>query len=146
MNVEATPAAGLVLTNPTPGMLVASGAASSAPLDFLSPKGFALLGLLVPLVVLYILKVRRKKLRVASTWLWASAKRDLIARSPWKKLIAQVPLILQALALLLLGLALARPATRGGAIMGDHVAIIIDASASGAFSFGRNSCGIYWRQ
>lgn len=130
MNVEATPAAGLVLTNPTPGMLVASGAASSAPLDFLSPKGFALLGLLVPLVVLYILKVRRKKLRVASTWLWASAKRDLIARSPWKKLIAQVPLILQALALLLLGLALARPATRGRAIMGDHVAIIIDASAS----------------
>lgn len=115
-------------TNPTLGVLVAAG--SSAPLDFLAPKGLALLGLLVPLVVLYILKVRRKRLRVASTWLWASAKRDLIARSPWQKLIAQVPLILQALALLLLGLALARPATRGRAIMGDHIAIIIDASAS----------------
>ncbi len=116
------------MTNLAANPLFAAGSAS--PLEFLSPKGLALLGLLVPLVVLYILKVRRKRLRVASTWLWASAKRDLIARSPWKKLIAQVPLILQALALLLLGLALARPATRGRAIMGDHVAIIIDASAS----------------
>jgi len=110
--------------------MFASASSSGAPLDFLAPKGLALLGLLVPLILLYILKVRRKRLRVASTWLWASAKRDLIARSPWKKLIAQVPLVLQALALLLLGLALARPATRGRAIMGDHVAIIIDASAS----------------
>jgi len=119
---------GLTATNSIPSVVFAAG--SSAPLDFLAPKGLALLGLLVPLVVLYILKVRRKRLRVASTWLWASAKRDLIARSPWQKLIAQVPLILQALALLLLGLALARPATRGRAIMGDHIAIIIDASAS----------------
>ncbi len=102
----------------------------SSPLDLLAPKGLALLGLLAPLVLLYILKVRRKKKRVASTWLWASAKRDLIARSPFQKLIAQVPLVLQALALLLLGLALARPATRGRAITGDHLAIIVDASAS----------------
>lgn len=126
MVLEFLPACGFASTNLSSGFLLASG----APLDFLTPKGFALLGLLAPLILLYILKVRRKRLRVASTWLWASAKRDLIARSPWKKLIAQVPLILQALALLLLGLALARPATRGRAIMGDHVAIIIDASAS----------------
>ncbi|UQA60116.1 vWA domain-containing protein [Polyangium aurulentum] len=103
---------------------------AGSPLALLAPKGLALLGLLGPLVLLYILKVRRKRLRVGSTWLWASAKRDLLARSPFKKLIAQVPLVLQALALLLLGLALARPATRGRAITGDHVAIIIDASAS----------------
>ncbi|MDC0741397.1 vWA domain-containing protein [Polyangium mundeleinium] len=102
----------------------------SSPLDLLAPKGLALLGLLGPLVLLYILKVRRKRKRVASTWLWASAKRDLIARSPFQKLIAQVPLILQALALLLLAFALARPATRGRAITGDHLAIIVDASAS----------------
>jgi hypothetical protein len=101
-----------------------------SPVELLTPKGLALLGLAVPLVLLYILKVRRKRKRVASTWLWASAKRDLIARSPWKKLIAEVPLILELLALLLFGLALARPATRGRALTGDHVAIIVDASAS----------------
>lgn len=130
MSLERFDASTAAPTNLSEASLLASASSSGAPLDLLAPKGLALLGLLAPLILLYILKVRRKRLRVASTWLWASAKRDLIARSPWKKLIAQVPLVLQALALLLLGLALARPATRGRAIMGDHVAIIIDASAS----------------
>jgi hypothetical protein len=97
MTLEFVSSKGFAETNLSSGLLFASSAGSAAPLDLLAPKGLALLGLLVPLVVLYILKVRRKRLRVASTWLWASAKRDLIARSPWKKLIAQVPLILQAL-------------------------------------------------
>ncbi|MCA9593149.1 MAG: VWA domain-containing protein [Myxococcales bacterium] len=100
------------------------------PVELKSPGGLWLLGLLVPLVLLYILKVRRQRLRVASTWLWAQAQRDLMAKSPFKRLIMQVPLVLQALALILLALALARPATRGGAIIGDHVAIIVDTSAS----------------
>jgi hypothetical protein len=100
------------------------------PVELKSPGGLWLLGLLVPLVLLYILKVRRQRLRVASTWLWAQAQRDLMAKSPFKRLIVQVPLVLQALALILLALALARPATRGGAIVGDHVAVVIDTSAS----------------
>ena len=41
-------------------------------LSLLAPKGLWLLGLLAPLVVLYILKIRRQRRRVASTWLWAS--------------------------------------------------------------------------
>src|SRR5262249_46057399 len=40
------------------------------------------------------------------------------------------PLILQILALIALAIALARPAARGGKIQGDHVAIVIDVSAS----------------
>ena len=57
------------------------------PLELLRPSGLWLLGLLVPLVVLYILKVRRRRLRVSSTWLWAVARRDLLARSPFRRLI-----------------------------------------------------------
>src|SRR6185436_3983035 len=105
-------------------------AGKGAVLELLSPAGLALLALLVPLVILYILKVKRRRRAVGSTWLWAVAKRDLMAKSPFKRLIAQVPLILQALALLALGFALARPATRGRAFTGDHVAIVIDTSAS----------------
>ncbi len=63
-------------------------------LSLLAPKGLWLLALLVPLIALYILKVRRKRLRVGSTWLWASAQRDLLAKSPFKKLVAQLSLIL----------------------------------------------------
>ena len=35
----------------------------------LAPKALWLLALVAPLLVLYILKVKRKRLRVASTWL-----------------------------------------------------------------------------
>jgi len=100
------------------------------PLELGSPAGLWLLGLSVPLVVLYILKVRRQRLRVASTWLWGAAQRDLLARSPFKRLVPQVPLFLQLLALLLLALAAAGPSTRGAGIVGDHVAIVVDTSAS----------------
>ena len=100
------------------------------PFELTAPKLLWTLGLLVPLVVLYILKVKRKRLTVPSTWLWAQAQRDLMARSPFKRLILQVPLLLQALVLILLALAAASPATRGKTVTGDHVAIVIDTSAS----------------
>lgn len=100
------------------------------PVELLSPWMLGVLGLCVPLVVLYILKVRRNRMKVSSTWLWLQARRDLMARSPFKKLILQVPLILQLLVLALLALAAARPATLGKALDGDHVAIVIDTSAS----------------
>ncbi len=105
-------------------------ASAGAPLALLSPGGLWLLALLGPLVLLYILKIKRSRRRVPSTWLWAAAQRDLMARAPFRKLIAQLPLVLQALALALLALALARPASRGRELTGDHVAIVLDASAS----------------
>jgi hypothetical protein len=105
-------------------------------LHLLSPWGLALLAGAVPLVVLYILKIKRRRQRVSSTWLWAGAQRDLMAKQPFRKLIAQVPLLLELLALAALALALARPSSRGGAIDGDHVAVVIDASASMATRVG----------
>lgn len=98
--------------------------------NFLSPIGLALAGLIAPLILLYILKVRRKRAKVSSTWLWRAHARDLLARSPIKKLIAQLSLVLQILALVLLALALARPASLGAEQPGSHVAIVLDLSAS----------------
>ncbi|KYF63094.1 hypothetical protein BE11_43995 [Sorangium cellulosum] len=105
-------------------------ASAGSPLSLLAPGGLWLLALLGPLVLLYILKIKRSRRRVPSTWLWAAAQRDLMARAPFRRLIAQLPLVLQVLAIALLALALARPASRGRALTGDHVAIILDASAS----------------
>lgn len=102
----------------------------SSSLEMLAPAGLWLAATLVPLLLLYLLKVRRKRRRVGSTWLWQAARRDLMARSPFKRLIVQVPLILQALALLALAVAAARPASRGKALTGSHVAVIVDTSAS----------------
>lgn len=102
----------------------------------LDPKGLLLLGLLAPLVVLYILKIKRKRLVVPSTWLWQSAQRDLLAKAPFRKLIAQASLILQALAIILLALALSRPSIEGTELVGDHVAVVVDVSASMAAEGG----------
>ena len=52
------------------------------PFEILNPAGLWMLTALVPLVVLYILKIKRQRLRVPSTWLWAAAQRDLLAKSP----------------------------------------------------------------
>ncbi len=95
-----------------------------------NPQGLWLLGLLAPLVVLYILKIRRQRVTVASTWLWQAAARDMLARSPWQRLRGRLLLLVEALALAALALALARPALSGARIDSEHVALVIDASAS----------------
>ncbi|NOU34327.1 MAG: VWA domain-containing protein [Polyangiaceae bacterium] len=95
-----------------------------------NPKGLFLLLLAIPIVLLYVLKVRRERRVVGSTWLWAEARRDLTARHPWKRLRAEVPLALQLLGLLGLALAFAEPALRGRGSSGRTVGIVIDTSAS----------------
>lgn len=103
---------------------------------FLDPKGLLLLAGLAPLVVLYVLKIKRRRQRVSSTWLWASAQRDLVAKHPFRKLVPELPLLLEILALVALAVAMARPSTRGAAIEGDHIAIVLDTSASMATRVG----------
>jgi hypothetical protein len=105
-------------------------------LHLLDPKGLLLLAGLAPLVLLYILKIRRQRQRVPSTWLWAAAQRDLLAKHPFRRLIPEVPLILEILALLALAFALARPTSGGGPIDGDHLALVVDVSASMATRVG----------
>lgn len=97
---------------------------------FGNPQGLWLLGLLAPLIALYVLKVRRQRVTVASTWLWQAAARDMLAKSPWQRLRGRLLLLVEALALLALGLALARPALSGARIDSEHLALVLDASAS----------------
>ncbi len=95
-----------------------------------NPSGLWLLGLLGPLLLLYVLKVRRQRVRVSSTWLWQAAARDMLAKSPWQRLRRRMLLLVEALALLALGLAYARPALRGAGLDSEHVALVLDVSAS----------------
>jgi hypothetical protein len=102
----------------------------SSLVELKNAAGLWLLGLLVPLIALYVLKARREERVVSSTWLWATAARDLLARSPFRRLVAEVSLVLESLALILLALAWARPAARAEGVSGDHLAVIVDTSAS----------------
>jgi len=97
---------------------------------FGNPEGLWLLGLLVPLVTLYILKVRRQRVTVASTWLWQAAARDMLAKSPWQRLRGRILLLVEALAVVALAIAFSRPALSGGHLDSEHLALVVDASAS----------------
>lgn len=99
-------------------------------MGLLSPLSLAWLGLLAPLVVLYILKRRRADRVVGSTLLWELALRDMRAERPWKRLIPHVSLLLQILVIVAGAVALARPAGAGGVPTGALVAVVVDASAS----------------
>lgn len=100
------------------------------PWELTRISGLGLLGLLLPLALLYVLKVQRERRVVPSVWLWQAALRDLSARSPFKRLTPSVPLILETLALIALALALAGPVTRSSRLHAARVALVVDVSAS----------------
>lgn len=108
-------------------------------MTFLAPYQLLWLGLLVPLVVLYVLKRRRQQRVVGSTLLWEQALRDLRAERPWKKLSPQVSLLLQALIIIAGAVALARPAGAGRAPQGSRLALVVDVSVSMAAREGGSS-------
>jgi hypothetical protein len=98
--------------------------------ELLSPLSLAWLGLLGPLVALYILKRRRIEREVGSTLLWELALRDLRAERPFKRLIPHLSLLLQILIVILGAIALSRPAGAGRIPNAARLAVVIDTSAS----------------
>lgn len=96
----------------------------------LEPRGLWLLAAALPVLVFYILRARRRRVRVPSTLFWASANRDLLARAPWRRLVAEVSLVLELVAVAAVALSFARPAWPVRASEREHVALVIDTSAS----------------
>jgi Ca-activated chloride channel homolog len=99
-------------------------------MQFLTPLAFLLASLAIPIILLYMLKLRRKQVQVSSTLLWVQLLRDQQANAPWQKLRRNLLLILQLLILAALVLALARPALQVPAIATGSVIVLLDASAS----------------
>jgi hypothetical protein len=97
---------------------------------FLTPL-FLLLGLLAgPIIVLYMLRLRRREIVVSSTMLWQKLMRDREANAPWQKLRRNLLLILQLIILGALALALARPFIPVPSVVSGSVVVLLDGSAS----------------
>ncbi len=97
---------------------------------FLAPL-FLLLGLLaLPIILLYMLRLRRREMIVSSTLLWQKLLRDREANAPWQKLRRNLLLFLQLLILGLLVLALARPFLPVPSLVNSSVVVLLDGSAS----------------
>ncbi|MCC7119806.1 MAG: BatA and WFA domain-containing protein [Anaerolineales bacterium] len=99
-------------------------------MQFLTPLGFALAALAIPILLLYMLKLRRKQTQVSSTFLWEQLLREQQANAPWQKLKRNLLLILQLLILAALVFALARPAIKIPTVATGSLIILLDASAS----------------
>ncbi len=98
-------------------------------MNLAAPAALLLGVLAVPIVALYILKLRRREMIVGSTFLWTDAMRDMQASTPWQRLRANLLLFLQLAALAAIVLALSRPyVTRAGSVSGN-VIVVLDASA-----------------
>lgn len=99
-------------------------------MSFLTP--LALLGALlaIPIILLYMLRLRRREVVISSTFLWQQVVRDNEANTPWQRLRRNLLLLLQLIILALLALALARPFITVPAVSAGQIELLIDASAS----------------
>lgn len=99
-------------------------------MNLLAPAALALSALAIPIVIFYMLKLRRREVTVSSTLLWQMVLRDRQANAPWQRLRRNLLLLLQLLILAALILALARPAISVPALAAGSSVILLDASAS----------------
>lgn len=96
----------------------------------LNPAGLLGLLLAVPIVLLYMLRLRRQNAPVPSLLLWKAVLADRHANRPWQKLRRNWLLLLQLLVLLALVFALARPAIPAPLTFHGQTIVLLDSSAS----------------
>lgn len=105
---------------------------ASLEVTFLAPIPAIIAGALaIPvLIAYYLLKLRRRPVRVSSTLLWMQAVRDVQVNVPFRWLRPTWLFFLQLAVLLLLLLALARPAVHIQGEMPTKLILMIDRTAS----------------
>ncbi len=99
-------------------------------MSFLTPLAFLAALLAIPIILLYMLRLRRREQTVSSNFLWQQILQDREANTPWQRLRRNSLLLLQLLILALLVLALARPVQIVPTISAQKTVILLDASAS----------------
>jgi Ca-activated chloride channel family protein len=97
---------------------------------FLTPLALSLVALGLPILILYMLKLRRQEHVVSSTMLWQQVLLDRQANAPWQRLRRNLLLLLQLLLLFLLVMALGRPYSEISRRVQGNVVVLLDASAS----------------
>ncbi|HUS16570.1 MAG TPA: VWA domain-containing protein, partial [Chloroflexia bacterium] len=92
----------------------------------------ALLGALLalPIIIFYMLRLRRQEITVSSSMLWRQVLQDRQANAPWQRLRRNLLLYVQLLVLAILVLALARPFVEGAGQTSGNLVLVIDGSAS----------------
>lgn len=101
------------------------------PLSFGNPSALVwFLPLAAIILALYLLRMRRRELRVPVTFLWPARTDEVRANALFQRLRPSWLLFLQLLALLLVVVCLARPQTRQRGLAGEVTVFVLDSSAS----------------
>ncbi len=99
-------------------------------MNFLTPLAFLGALLAIPIILLYMLRLRRREMQISSTFLWQQVLQDNEANTPWQRLRRNLLLFLQLLILALLVFTLARPYISVPAVSAGQTALLLDATAS----------------
>jgi hypothetical protein len=100
-------------------------------MTFQNPAALAwTLPAIAALVVLYLLRIKRQQRVVPASFLWPSVQEDVRANSLFQKPRFTWLFLLQLLALLVLGVVLARPQRQDSGLLGSATVFVIDASQS----------------
>lgn len=99
-------------------------------LGFSSLSNAWLFALLVPLIILYFLKLRRPRMEIPSLALWRQVINDQRVNSPFQRFKRNLLLLLQVLLLTALALAAMQPFWPSGATKANYLPILVDCSAS----------------
>ncbi|MDA7510712.1 BatA and WFA domain-containing protein [Verrucomicrobia bacterium] len=95
-----------------------------------NPIMLAFLGLFIPVIALYLLKQRRRRVEVASLLFWDKILKDEQTVTSLTRLKKILSLLLQLIFILLLTFALARPLVSDGLTGARRIVMYLDTSAS----------------
>lgn len=99
-------------------------------MSLLNPWALFWIAAAAPVILMYFLKLKRKKVPVSSTWLWARSIQDIRVNAPFQKLRSSLLLFLQILLILLAAFAVTDPIGRTTPPDERRWVILIDRSAS----------------
>ncbi|MFP4497460.1 MAG: vWA domain-containing protein [Vulcanimicrobiota bacterium] len=99
-------------------------------MNFINPGSFIFLLLAIPIIIFYLMKLRRKELKITTTFLWDKVMREAKVDSFFQKLKFNILLLFQLLILGALTFALARPFFASTGSIYQKTIFIIDTSAS----------------
>ena len=99
-------------------------------MNLLHPLSLAWLGLAIPIVIFYILKIRMRRVPVSTTLFWRQIFEEKQPRSIWQKLRHLLSLLVQLAFLLLVVFALAEPIFQWEIREARKLVLVVDNSAS----------------
>lgn len=99
-------------------------------MTWLNPSAFAFLAGIPVLLLLHALRYRRRDVQVSTLFLWDRVMREAQGTLGLRRLVQNIPLLLQVLLVCLLSVALARPALTTAVAQNKDIVLVLDVSAS----------------